>query len=28
VYGSEPQELIDNDTVKTQYLGVGGDAET
>jgi ABC-type lipopolysaccharide export system ATPase subunit len=27
VYGSEPQELIDNETVKTQYLGVGGDGE-
>ena len=27
VYGSEPQELIDNETVKTQYLGVGGDDE-
>jgi branched-chain amino acid transport system ATP-binding protein len=25
VYGSEPQDLIDNETVKTQYLGVGGD---
>jgi branched-chain amino acid transport system ATP-binding protein len=25
VYGSAPHELIDNETVKTQYLGVGGD---
>ena len=27
VYGSEPGELIENETVKTQYLGVGGDGE-
>jgi branched-chain amino acid transport system ATP-binding protein len=27
VYGSEPQDLIDNESVKTQYLGVGGDDE-
>jgi branched-chain amino acid transport system ATP-binding protein len=27
VYGSAPQDLIDNETVKTQYLGVGGDDE-
>jgi branched-chain amino acid transport system ATP-binding protein len=27
VHSSEPQELIDNETVKTQYLGVGGDNE-
>jgi len=25
VYGSAPQDLIDNETVKTQYLGVGAD---
>jgi len=27
VYGSAPQDLIDNETVKTQYLGVGTDNE-
>ena len=27
VHGSEPRELIENETVKTQYLGVGGDDE-
>jgi branched-chain amino acid transport system ATP-binding protein len=27
VYGSAPQDLIDNETVKTQYLGVGTDDE-
>ena len=27
VYGSKPEELIENETVKTQYLGVGGDGE-
>ena len=27
VFGAEPKDLIDNETVKTQYLGVGGDAE-
>jgi branched-chain amino acid transport system ATP-binding protein len=25
VYGSEPQDLIDNESVKTQFLGVGGE---
>ena len=24
VYGSEPHDLIDNETVKAKYLGVGG----
>ena len=27
VHGSAPQDLIDNETVKTQYLGVGTDDE-
>ena len=27
VYGSAPEDLIDNETVKTQYLGVGTDDE-
>jgi branched-chain amino acid transport system ATP-binding protein len=27
VYGSEPRDLIGNEAVKTQYLGVGGDDE-
>ncbi len=27
VYGSAPQDLIENETVKTQYLGVGTDDE-
>ena len=27
VYGSAPMDLIDNETVKTQYLGVGTDDE-
>jgi len=26
VYGSEPQELMENEAVKTKHLGVGGDA--
>jgi branched-chain amino acid transport system ATP-binding protein len=26
-YGSEPKDLVDNETVKAQYLGVGGDEE-
>jgi len=28
VYSSKPEELIDNEKVKTTYLGVGGDEET
>jgi hypothetical protein len=25
VYGSEPQDLIDNEAVKEKHLGVGGE---